>query len=173
MCIIVKSTFQSTKPTSRGIFSCSRQHIKRRICSRCTPFTKSVCVCVVTQLCPTLYDPTDCSQPGSFVHGILQARILEVAISSSMGSSWPSDRTHVSCGSCIGRLVLYHWATWETLHGVGPIPNNTVPSSEHFQNSWDFANINEQSLDFFCCESSPPGFAFLIVSTTAPLHAGL
>ena len=42
-----------------------------------------VCVYVlVTQLCLTLCDPMDCSPPGSFVHGILQARILEwVAIS--------------------------------------------------------------------------------------------
>ena len=31
----------------------------------------------VTQLCPTLSDPMDCSLPGSFVHGIFQARVLE------------------------------------------------------------------------------------------------
>ena len=31
----------------------------------------------VAQLCPTLSDPMDCSLPGSFVHGILQARVLE------------------------------------------------------------------------------------------------
>ena len=38
----------------------------------------------VAQLCPTLCDPVDCSPPGSSVHGILQARILEwVAISFS------------------------------------------------------------------------------------------
>ena len=44
-----------------------------------------VCVCVlVTQLCPTLCDPMDCSSSGSSVHGILQARILEwVSISFS------------------------------------------------------------------------------------------
>ena len=42
--------------------------------------------------------PMDCSLPGSSVHGILQARILEwVAISSSRGSSWPRDQTCVSC----------------------------------------------------------------------------
>ena len=35
-----------------------------------------VCV-LVTQSCPTLWDPMDCSPPGSSVHGILQARILE------------------------------------------------------------------------------------------------
>ena len=38
----------------------------------------------VAQLCPTLRDPMDCSLPGSSVHGILQARVLEwVAIASS------------------------------------------------------------------------------------------
>ena len=42
----------------------------------------------VTQSCPTLCDPMDCSLPGSSVHGIFQARILEwVAISFSRGSS--------------------------------------------------------------------------------------
>ena len=51
----------------------------------------------VTQSCPTLGDPVDCSQPGSSVQGILQARILEwVAISFSRGSSRPRDRTQVS-----------------------------------------------------------------------------
>ena len=45
---------------------------------------------LVTQSCPSLCDPTDCSPPGPSVHGILQARILEwAAISSSRGSSHP------------------------------------------------------------------------------------
>ena len=71
-------------------------------------------VCSVTQLCLTLCDPLDCSPPGSSVHGILQARILEwVAISSSRGSSWPRDWTHISYVSCTGRWILYHYATWE------------------------------------------------------------
>ena len=45
-----------------------------------------LCVCVlVTQSCLTLCDPVDCSPPGSSVHGILQARVLEwVAISFSI-----------------------------------------------------------------------------------------
>ena len=43
---------------------------------------------LVAQLCPTLFDPMNCSPPGSSVHGILQARILEwVAIPVSRGSS--------------------------------------------------------------------------------------
>ena len=49
----------------------------------------------------------DCSSPGSSVHGILQARILEwVARPSSTGSSRPRDRTSFSYVSCIGRWVL-------------------------------------------------------------------
>ena len=58
--------------------------------------------------------PLDCSLPGSSVHGVFQARILEqVAISFSRGSSWPKDWTHISCVSCIGRQILYHWVTSE------------------------------------------------------------
>jgi len=79
-------------------------------------------VCSVAQECPTLCSPMDCSPSGSSVHGILQARILEwVAMPSSRGYSPPSDRTHVSC---IGRRILYHWATWEAceygVHLINP-----------------------------------------------------
>ena len=57
-------------------------------------------------------NPMDCSPPGSSVHGISQARILEwVALPSSRGSSQPGRGTEVSC---IGRQILYHWATGET-----------------------------------------------------------
>ena len=56
------------------------------------------CHCLVAQLCLTLCNPTDCSPQGSSVCGISQTRILEwVAISFSRGSSWPRDRTHISC----------------------------------------------------------------------------
>ena len=49
-------------------------------------------VCTRAQLCPTLCDPVDCSPPGSSVHRILQARVLEqVAISYSRGSLPPRD----------------------------------------------------------------------------------
>ena len=45
---------------------------------------------LVTQSCPTLRDPTNCSPPSSSVHGILQARILDwIVISFSRGSSQP------------------------------------------------------------------------------------
>ena len=53
---------------------------------------------VLVQLGLTFCDPMDCSLPGSSVHGILQARILEwVAVSFSRGSSGPRDRTRASC----------------------------------------------------------------------------
>ena len=52
----------------------------------------------VAQLCPNLYDPTDCNPPSSSVHGFLQARMLElVAILFSKGSSSCRDQTQVSC----------------------------------------------------------------------------
>ena len=54
------------------------------------------------QSCPTLCDPMDCSLPGSSVHGILWARILEwVAMPSSSGSSRARDQIQVSCVFCI------------------------------------------------------------------------
>ena len=59
--------------------------------SRTSSVSRSYC-CLVTKLCPTLWDPMDCSPPGSSVHGISQARILEwVAIAFSRGSSQPRD----------------------------------------------------------------------------------
>ena len=57
--------------------------------------------------CLTLWDPMDCSLPGSSVHRILLARILEwVAISSSKGSSRPKDQTVTSGVYCFGRWIL-------------------------------------------------------------------
>ena len=59
----------------------------------------------VAQSCLTLCDPMDCSLPGSSVHRIFQARILEwVAISSSRRSSPPRDYTQVSC--IVGRCFI-------------------------------------------------------------------
>ena len=56
----------------------------------------------------------DCGPPSSSVHRISQARTLEwVAISFSRGFSQSRDQTWVSCSSCFGRQIRYHWATWE------------------------------------------------------------
>ena len=66
---------------------------------------------LVAQSCPTLCSPMDCSLPGTSVHGILQARVLEwVAIPFSRGSSRPRDQTWVS--HIAGRFFTV-WVTRE------------------------------------------------------------
>ena len=70
------------------------------------------CVCVLGRV--WLWDSMECCPPGPSVRGILQARILEWgAMPSSWGSSQPGDWTQVFCGSCVGKRMLYHRATWE------------------------------------------------------------
>ena len=72
-------------------------------------------VCMLSRV--GLWDLMDYSPPGSSVHGILQARILKHdAISYSRGSSQPRDWICISCISCIGRWILYHYTTWEALY---------------------------------------------------------
>ena len=66
----------------------------------------------VAQSCPTLCDPMDCSLPGSSIHGIFRARVLEwVASSFSRRSSWPRDWTWVS--RIVGKCFTV-WATRQT-----------------------------------------------------------
>ena len=76
-----------------------------------------MCV-LVTQWCLTLCDPMDCSPPGSSVHGILQAGILQwVAVPFSRRPSQPGERTLVSHiadrflpseppGKCLGQCLF-------------------------------------------------------------------
>ena len=74
------------------------------------------------QSCPTLCDPVGCSPPGSSVHGISQASILEwVAISFSRGSSRSKDWTHISCISCLAGGFFTTGATWEAHDWLGHI----------------------------------------------------
>ena len=90
----------------------------------------------VTQSCPTLCNPMDCSLPGSLVHGIFQARILEwVAISFSRGSFQPRDRTQVS--SIVGRCFTI-WATRKAHENKWVIMgycNSVIPHALQNQNS--------------------------------------
>ena len=75
----------------------------------CIRFLGCSCRCLAAQMFPTLCRPMDCSPPGSSVHGILQARILEwLAIPLSRGSSQTRDRSQVSC--IAGRFSTV-WAT--------------------------------------------------------------
>ena len=74
-----------------------------------------LCACSAAQSCLILCNPMDCSPPGSSVHGISQARILEwVANSFSRESSQPRDWTHVSC--IAGRFFTL-WALSEAWQG--------------------------------------------------------
>ena len=106
-------------------FSFLKKFYRNRLALHCcvifcctVKWTCHLCLCMlVTQLCPTLCDPTDCSLPGSSVHGIFQPRILAcVAISSSMASFWPSRyQTQVSCVSCTAGGFFTHWAIGQAL----------------------------------------------------------
>ena len=68
-------------------------------------FHTALGVCLVAQLCPTLYSPVDCSPPGSSVCGVLQTRRLEwVAMPSSKGI-FPTQGSNPGLPHC--RWILY------------------------------------------------------------------
>ena len=80
------------------------------------------------------------SLPGSYVHGIFQARILEwVAISSPRGSSQPRNPT---CISCTGRQILYRWATREA-----HVYTNMYTVFKHSVRHCPFATVRFNKLD--------------------------
>ena len=71
---------------------------------------------VVAQSCLTLWDPMDHGLPGSWVHGIFQARVLEwITISFSRGSSQHRDQTWAS------RIVGRCFTIWATREGDNPL----------------------------------------------------
>ena len=71
---------------------------------------------LVTQSCLTFCDPMDCGLPGYSVHGTLQARILEwVAIFLLQGIFLIQGSNPDLCVSCMGRWILYHGTTRESL----------------------------------------------------------
>ena len=108
----------------RGIQCCCLRAGRWNPYPRCETFS----CCLVAQSCLTLCSPMDCSLPGSPVHGILQARILEwVAISFSRESSWLKDRTQVSCiasGFFTVRATREASLCWVTLF---PLPGGPFP----------------------------------------------
>ena len=114
----------SPSSESSGLISFRMEHLQISLCLLGHTAPPLLCVCVLSscgsligptgiiqdnllitsacaksiQSCLTLCDPVDCSLPGSSVHGILQARILEgVTMPSSRESSRSRDRTRVCC----------------------------------------------------------------------------
>ena len=99
----------TTKPNLQ--IQCDPYQITNGIFHRTTTkdFTIRESESEVTQSCLTLCNPMDCSLPGSSVHGIFQARVLEwVAISFSRGSSWSRDWTQPS------RIIGKGFTLWAT-----------------------------------------------------------
>ena len=94
---------------NKGALFCQIDYKRAKEAMRQGEQLRCVVNCVhakLLQWCLTLCSPINYCPPGSSVHGILQARILEqVALTSSFGSSRPRDQTHVSW---IGRRLLYH-----------------------------------------------------------------
>ena len=103
------------------------------------------------QSCPTFGDPTDCSLPGSSVHGISQARIFQwVAISSSRGSSRLRDQT------CIGRQTLYPWAAWEALIKASSTERERRKEKREKEKQGGTERKNEKSASCSWCAENPP-----------------
>ena len=90
---------KANQQNGEGVSPCCPQRGRNSNWKQC-----SRSVCAHAQSCLTLCLLVDCSLPGSFVHGIFQARILEwVAISYSRGSSQSREQTCISCIFYIGR----------------------------------------------------------------------
>ena len=107
---------------------------------------------LVAQLCPALCNPMDCSLPGSSVHGILQARILEwVDIPFPRGSSQPRDWTW---GFCIVGRFFTIWAKGKVQNGtslshkkewkIATCSNMDGPRDHHTK--WNVTEKNKYSM---------------------------
>ena len=124
----------------------------------------------------------DCSPPGSSVHGISQAKILEwVAISSSRGSSQPRDWTHVSC---TGRQILYWHCYAKSLQSCptlcdpidGSPPGSPVPGilqartlewvaisfsmHEGEKRKWSRSVLSDSATSWIAAYQAPPSMGF-------------
>ena len=96
-CKMAKVTLEASTEDGQILCSLGTLMTLKINCHSPPPVKIYVC-CLITKLYPTLCNRKDYSSSGSSVHQILQARILQwVAISESMGSSWPRNWTHISC----------------------------------------------------------------------------
>ena len=100
----------------------------------------------VAQSCPTLCDPMDCTLPGSSIHGIFQARILEwIAISFPRRSSQPRGWTQASC--IVGRYFTV-WGTREVFLVNKAEVNVFLKLSCFFYDPVDVGNLISDSSAF-------------------------
>ena len=106
----------------------------------------------------------DWTPPGSTVHGIVQARILEWAsISSSMESTQPRDWTCISCVSSIDRWILYHWSPWEAKLGL-PSVSQMVPQSFIISNTEGSVNDRDWAFNKLLCGDLQRNALFVVKS---------
>ena len=104
---------------------------------------------------PTLCDPKDSSLPGSSVHGIIPASILEwVVISSSRISSQSRDRTHVSC---IVRWILYQLSGKESACNAGIVAEAVDSSPELGRSSGEGNAVHFNILAWKIPRTKEPG----------------
>ena len=136
-----------TIPHSRWVLSSLTKPMGSNLCPlhwKCGVLTMSVCMRAKSlQSCTALCDSMDHSPPGSYVHGILQARIQEwVAMLSSRASSWPRDWT---CVTWIVGGFFTHWATWKAPSWYMLLQFNTTPFRCH-----------DELQSIFCCIQTLP-----------------
>ena len=128
---------------------CSHE-VGRRLLSGREAMTHLDCICAVlcsfAQLCLTLWDPMDCSPPGSSVHGDSPGKNTRVvAMPSSRGSSKPRDRTPVSC---VESRFFTIWATSEVhLDSILKSKAITLPTKVHIVKAMFFPVV------MYRCES--------------------
>ena len=123
----------------------NKRELQFRLCNH------GVWVCAICSSCLILCDPMEYSPPGSSVHGISQARLLEwLAMLSSRGSSQPTKRTHVSCSE--GRFFTI------TSSGEPHTSHHMEREREHFHRGEEEAErdiVNKVHPWFFIAESLP------------------
>ena len=88
---------------------------RKELCVESLSFqnTSTSVLCLVTQLCPTLCDPMDCSLLGLFVHRDFPGKYTGVGCHALLQGIFPTQESNPGLPYC--RQILYHWATWEAL----------------------------------------------------------
>ena len=122
------------------------------------------CCCLVAQSCPTLWDPMDCSPPGSSVHGISQARVLEwVTYHALLQGIIPIQGLNLCLLHC--RQILYCWATGDP----GLSHSKPLSTVEDILNSFVKNKQTKKTKKPPRCYIAS-GFEFVVVSNSAKLY---